>query len=169
MNYLLHHDVCPEYQDQIEDSKILCDRGERELWSVAQNTTDLPGEFNTACSELYGGIYQGLGADTLPWLTEEEASQLPLSQNMSSALANQVFKMGVVANASAEQFEKYELQSKANSIRVTASANVSMEVVAAIPSTADVQGLYASRGSLKPLGKSKFHLSPLRNDAISNG
>lgn len=158
LNYLLYHDVCPEYQDQIQASKLLCDQGERELWAVAENIVQLPGDFNKACSVLYGGIFQGQWVAPATWLSEEESAEM--SRGMSPALARQVFKMGIVANTSPEQFEQYELQDKSNSIRVQSEEDVSMEVIETIPSNADVQHLYASRETLKPLGE----LSPPSQD-----
>ena len=151
LNYLLYHDVCPEYQDQIKSSKCLCDQGEQELWAIAQNTLDLPGTFNKACSELYGGVFQGLCAASSTWLTEDENASL--SQGISPAVARQAFKLGIVANASKEQFKRYEIQNKATSSSVTGVEDVSMEVVEANPSSPEVQSLYASRGSLKPVGE----------------
>ena len=161
LNYLLHHDVCPEYEDQVQASKLFCDQGERELWAVAQNIIDLPGNFNKACSELYGGVFQGQWAASSTWLTDEEIPEL--SQGISPALARQVFKMGIVANTSNEQFEKYEKQNKTKSIHVTSVEDVSMEVVGKILSSADVQRLYVNRGSLKPLGELFFYPLNLEN------
>lgn len=154
LNYLLYHDVCPEYAEQIKSSKILCDQGERELSAIRQITPKLPGSFNKACSELYGGAYQGQWAAAPTWLSEEESSGI--STGISPALARQVFKLGIVANTSEEQFEKYEAQEKAKSISVTSVDDVSIEVVEAIPPNGDVRNLYASRGDLKPVGERLF-------------
>lgn len=150
LNYILYHEVCPEYLFQVEASKRLCDQGERELWAVSQNNLNLPGTFNKACSELYGGVFQGQSSAASTWLTEEEFADF--STGIPPALARQVFKMGLVALSSTAQFEKYEAQSKTKSICVTSVEDVSMEVVEAIPSSAEVRSLYASRGNLAPLG-----------------
>ena len=149
LNYVLYHDVCPEYVEQINAAKRLCDQGERELWAVSQNVTKLPGNFNRACSELYGGLYQGQCDPNSSWRLPED---IP-SEDMSPSNARQVFKLGMVANASKEQFKKYEAQDKAKSITITKVEEISIEVAETILSNEDVQSLYAIREELKPLGK----------------
>jgi hypothetical protein len=60
LNYLLHHNVCPEYADDINATRELCDRANVELYQIAQINPSLPGDFNQACSTLYGGYYKQL-------------------------------------------------------------------------------------------------------------
>ena len=151
LNYLLYHNVCPEYQEQIESSKRLCDQAERELLAISLCVLDLPGTFNKACSELYGGVFQGQWAAASTWLTEEESASL--SQGISPAHARQAFKLGIVANTSEEQFKNYEMQSATDTINVTNVEDVSLEVIGTVPPDPEIQSLYASRGSLDPVGK----------------
>jgi Argonaute siRNA chaperone (ARC) complex subunit Arb1 len=57
LNYLLYHDVCPEYKDQIAAAKSTCDVGEAQLWLVGECGRNMPGSFNIACSLLFHGWY----------------------------------------------------------------------------------------------------------------
>jgi hypothetical protein len=56
-NYLLGHDACPEYRDDIFAARAVCDLAEEELPKLAQLDRGLPGSFNIACSTLHGGMY----------------------------------------------------------------------------------------------------------------
>ncbi|OQV06928.1 hypothetical protein CLAIMM_11433 [Cladophialophora immunda] len=57
LDYLLQHDVCPEYKEDILAARALCRQAGPELWDMAEATRRLPGEFNVACSTLFGGSY----------------------------------------------------------------------------------------------------------------
>lgn len=37
LNYLLYHDVCPEYKDQIYAARALCDRASTEIVRISRN------------------------------------------------------------------------------------------------------------------------------------
>lgn len=76
LNYLLHHDVCPDYRDQVNASRGVCDLAEKELWCTTQLSILLPGDFNRACSEVFGGWFQGLYVANQAWAqgTEEETT-----------------------------------------------------------------------------------------------
>ena len=52
-NYVLMHDVCPEYKDDIRRALRLCDTGEEEIKLVYLARQRLPGQFSLACQELF--------------------------------------------------------------------------------------------------------------------
>lgn len=57
LNYLLLHDVCPEYVHDIHATKDLCLQAEDEVMKTIHVRKHLPGRFNIAASALYGGLY----------------------------------------------------------------------------------------------------------------
>ncbi|KAJ6081172.1 hypothetical protein N7499_006046 [Penicillium canescens] len=57
LTFLLYHDVCPEYQEDIDKARQTCDMATKEVWKVRQVVHEGPGSFNKACSMLFGGNY----------------------------------------------------------------------------------------------------------------
>lgn len=53
LNYVLMHDVCPEYTSNIMAARNICDIGPLELRSVHELYRGLPGDFNLAASSLF--------------------------------------------------------------------------------------------------------------------
>ena len=66
-NYLLHHNVCTEYNDNILAARSICQLGAKELPLVLKADFLLPGPFNVACSTLFGGKHQKLYAENMNW------------------------------------------------------------------------------------------------------
>ena len=57
LNYLLYHEVVPEYTDNIKAARIYCNIAEKQLWDNQRLLTIAPGDFNKASSFLFGGYY----------------------------------------------------------------------------------------------------------------
>ncbi|KAK6531499.1 hypothetical protein TWF281_008301 [Arthrobotrys megalospora] len=57
LNYILYHDVCPEFTDNIKQAVKTCDKANEELPICAVLSDKLPGDFNKACSTLFGGYW----------------------------------------------------------------------------------------------------------------
>lgn len=150
LNYLLHHDVCPEYNDQIQAARRVCDQAERELWEITLANDLLPGDFNRACSDIFGGIYQGLYIGNQDW-----AKGVDGGRGMSPEAARKTFRFALTAQASEEIFEKYRSQSEDKSIGVTSVHDVSLEVTELVPPSNEVLAMYSSPGGrgLQPVGK----------------
>lgn len=95
LNYLLHHDVCPEYKDQVYAARSLLDQADRELWLCVRAGRSLPGAFNTACSELFGGALGGLWVGDQDWY-KKISDKLP-DIGVSPQMAKKAFKVGLIA------------------------------------------------------------------------
>ncbi|PNS18643.1 La [Sphaceloma murrayae] len=69
--YLLHHDVCPEYNDQIKDAMKICRIADRELANAVSLCSWLPDGYNRACSAVSGGASKAMlrqdNEDTAWW------------------------------------------------------------------------------------------------------
>ncbi|KAF3171627.1 hypothetical protein TWF225_002242 [Orbilia oligospora] len=57
LNYILYHNVCPEYTDNIKQAVKTCDKANEELPICAVLSDKFPGDFNKACSTLFGGYW----------------------------------------------------------------------------------------------------------------
>ncbi|KAF3311345.1 hypothetical protein TWF173_008486 [Orbilia oligospora] len=57
LNYILYHNVCPEYTDNIKQAVKTCDKANEELPICAALSDKFPGDFNKACSTLFGGYW----------------------------------------------------------------------------------------------------------------
>ena len=105
----------------------------------------LPGTFNMACSEIFGGVFHELrDIDSTSWLDEEERKQLRLG--LEPDRARQVFRLGFAALATEEQVAKYKADGADQCFGIIESEEVSLEVVditfgASSPAT---QALYSS-------------------------
>ncbi|KAF3930433.1 hypothetical protein ABW20_dc0102978 [Dactylellina cionopaga] len=57
LNWILYHSVCPEYTDNIKLALKTCDMASQELPICSLLSNKLPGDFNKACSTLFGGYW----------------------------------------------------------------------------------------------------------------
>ncbi len=67
LNYILYHNVCPEYNEQVYAARRICDIADKELFAVREASWSLPGPFNVACSTLFGGYYSHLYSGNQEW------------------------------------------------------------------------------------------------------
>lgn len=58
-NYLLHHDVCPEYEDEIFAARKVVDDAKTQLVAIHHLSRLVPGDFNVSCSVLLDGNLAG--------------------------------------------------------------------------------------------------------------
>jgi hypothetical protein len=72
-NYLLYHNVCAEYVDQLDSAIDVLKLVEVEYGKLAQAQINFPGSFNVACSTLLDGYYSRIGYQG-DWMTAEEAA-----------------------------------------------------------------------------------------------
>ena len=153
LNYLLHHDVCPEYKDQIYAARSAVDQADKELWLCTQAARLLPGEFNTACSELFGGPLRGLYVGDQDWAKGLLAG--PPIVGISPQLARKTFKTGLVARGDERVFELYKKQDDANKIKVMKEIETGLEITEMLPAEHEVIDLYRSKvgQGLQPLGR----------------
>ncbi|TFB01463.1 Argonaute-binding protein 1 [Trichoderma ghanense] len=53
LRYVLHHDVCPEYEDNVKEALNICQMARDEWTTLNTLQTALPGVFNPAATELF--------------------------------------------------------------------------------------------------------------------
>lgn len=153
LNYLLHHDVCPKYNDQIYAARNALDQADKELWLIVQVGRLLPGGFNSACSEMFGGAIRGLYVGDQEWV-KEVFTTIP-DAGISPQLARKTFKTGLIARGNDRMFELYKKQDDANKIKVMNEIETGLQITELLPAEQEVLDLYHSAvgQGLKPLGR----------------
>ena len=154
LNYLLHHDVCPEYTDSIQAARAICKTAERELWLASQAARWLPGDFNKACSTLFGGSYAKtfIGEGT----TWDASTDVPAGENlyigMSPNEARNVILFALAGVGTEDIIQPFKRLGK--NIKITKSEEMGLEVIAVEPADADTKAFYeTSTAVYRPLGK----------------
>ena len=158
--YIILHNVCPEHQDDIDAAIRVCDLADKELFACKRATTLFPGDFNVACSTLFGGLCQGLYAEGEQWAQDDVS--VAIASGMSTLRARQVFSLCVAAHASNEDFLGDRPSTKAKLLEqkiVREEDMLSYEVVEIIQPSEDIVKFYASfKADLKPTGKLRCRL-----------
>lgn len=123
-------------------------------WDIASLTPLLPGDFNMACSEIFGGSYHGMYSTDRAWM---EGLETECNAGISPERARNVFKVGLAANASEEMFPKYRQQLNERTCRVVSVEDIGFEVTNIIFANETVLNLYGQPqyADLKPIGKMK--------------
>jgi Argonaute siRNA chaperone (ARC) complex subunit Arb1 len=102
LNYLLYHDVCPEYKENINAARISCDIAAKELWKNQQFIATGPGDFNKACSTLFGGYFDDLHIED----DRCEDGKEP-SVQMANNVARKVVRFAIAGAGSDEQATRF--------------------------------------------------------------
>ncbi|KAI4284062.1 MAG: hypothetical protein L6R38_001700 [Xanthoria sp. 2 TBL-2021] len=146
LNYLLHHDVCPEYKSQIYVARAICDLTDQELPKTMKAQSYFPGDFQTACSEIFGGIFQGTYAKNPDWAPDAESYA-----GMSPEVAHRTFKIGLAAQASDEVTKRYRDQNAAHSLETLKVYNACLEVTELLRADEGVNRFYGKHPAAKGL------------------
>ena len=113
----------------------------------------LPGDFNKSCSEIFGGMYQGMWSQNQEWV---QGVNVDYDIGISPHHARKVFKYALAAAADDYTHKTYAQQLKANSTRITSvSDNTGFEVTDILPPTQEVLDFYSQpeAAGLKPIGR----------------
>ena len=102
MNYLIMHDVCPEYASDVLAARQICKTAPPELWSAAEAQRWLPGDFNIACSTLFNGAYAQNFDGKTSWRPDNQGFV-----GMTEDTANHVARFAVAAVADEEAYQKW--------------------------------------------------------------
>lgn len=101
LTYLLFHDVCPEYEDDILRARETCERASKDLWTNLQLLQKSPGNFNKACSSLFGGFHFNSCNEHVEWNS-------PGDNEMTDESARQIMKYGITFGAAYEVYERFK-------------------------------------------------------------
>jgi len=116
-NYLLYHNVCPEYGSQIKAAIDVCLLAEKELPTVNTLQTLMPGAFNTAASLMFGGAQ----VDTGPSEWSSHPSEEP---SMSKKDACDIWGAAVIGIGSEAMIDAVQPSRRISYVPNTVGSNV---------------------------------------------
>ncbi|KAJ5832338.1 hypothetical protein N7474_000649 [Penicillium riverlandense] len=143
LSYLLHHDVCPEYKDNIDQARKICVLAEIELLKNQQLVSAGPGYFNQSCSMLFGGYH----FDNPP--NAEQAGEL------SYDAARKVAKFAIAGCGTNEQASRFRAMADNDTLSAMKVEDIDgFEILGVTEPDAETIGFYKSHASdLVPVGK----------------
>ena len=153
MNYLLHHDVCPEYAADVLAARNICNTANAEIWACAESQRRLPGDFNIACSTLFDGSYGKLYDGITTWMPEE--SGLESFVGMTADIAREVVKFAIAGAAREEVYQAwYKMAVEDNIETVEVHQAAGFEIIAIDKVDDETKAFYKEQSTeYRPVGK----------------
>lgn len=154
-DFLLQRDVCPEYKDEILETRDFCREAAKDMWACAQAERWLPGTFNIACSTLTGSKYARDYDGTTYW-GDEKLADGPVFVGLKPEEADLIFRLGITGGANQEVFETLQRNS-ARDIAVEIEQTIKdqgFEIIQTQQPTAECRKIIAENSpQYKPVGK----------------
>lgn len=136
LKYVLHHDVCPEYDDQVREALRLCDLARTELPLSYECVRSFPGEFNWAATRFF------CNGNPDPQSRDRPAAAIPGWFEPREGLdPDRVLRAGVLLLGSEEQCKRL-VETGPQKIRVVSTSIVHLEVAEIRRPTAEVAKLF---------------------------
>lgn len=150
MSYLLYHDVCREYNENIDAARKSCDIASKELWDNQQFTNKAPGDFNSGCSTLFGGFLYDLYVESDKWENPRDNGV-----RMTKEIARKVVKFALAGAGSNEQAQRFRDLANNDALRAMLVEDIhGFEVTAVYPVEPDVRVFYQQYATdLHPVGR----------------
>jgi Argonaute siRNA chaperone (ARC) complex subunit Arb1 len=155
LNYLLFHEVLPEYTDNIKAARKYCDLAEKQLWDNIRLLSAAPGNFNKASSFLFAGYYHDLPATAQTEQSGAWGGEKFEHVPMTADVAHKVVLFALACSGSDEQAGRYVELSNSGSLRANPIRDIDgFEVVDIVLPNAGVREFYSSEApDLNPVGK----------------
>ncbi|EER24967.1 hypothetical protein CPC735_015660 [Coccidioides posadasii C735 delta SOWgp] len=148
LNYVIYHDVCPEHRENIMAARTICDKAKDQLWKAQQANTAAPGDFNMACSTLFGGSYFGAYTGDQEWSKGLESAGMP------GMTARKVVKFGIAGAGTYEQAERFRDLVHASRISGKLVHEDGFEILSITPASPEIKQFYREYApDLNPLAK----------------
>ena len=153
LNYLLHHNVCPEYSSSILSAREIVKRADTELWSCAEAQRWLPGDFNIACSTLFDGYYSRHYDGKTSWMPEDAGVASFIG--MTPDIAREVVKFAIAGAASEDVYQAWYKGAVADNLKVVeVREGVGFEVTAIEQVDEETKTFYKEQSSeYGPVGR----------------
>ncbi|KAL4802332.1 Argonaute complex, subunit Arb1 [Aspergillus unguis] len=114
LSYLLYHDVCPEYKENIHAARNSCDIATTQLWKNQLLTANGPGYFNTACSILFGGLEHEIYTENRGWVNPKDEMV-----RMDKRMAQKVIRFGLGVAGTDELATSFHEMFNSNTLKAT--------------------------------------------------
>ncbi|KAF7596332.1 hypothetical protein BBP40_002076 [Aspergillus hancockii] len=149
LSYILYHDVCPEYTENIDAARRSCDIAAEELWKNQQFTAETPGDFNKACSTLFGGFFYDLHVEDNNWKNPKDGYFMTID------IARKVVKFAIAGAGTNSQATRFQALANQNALRAMRVEDVhGFEVTDIYPPRPDVCEFYKGYApDLNPVGR----------------
>ncbi|OGM42192.1 hypothetical protein ABOM_009325 [Aspergillus bombycis] len=150
LSYLLYHEVCPEYKENIDEARRSCDIAAKELWQNQEFATSSPGDFNKACSTLFGGFFYDMNVEENNWNNRKNGNFL-----MRNDVARKVVKFAMAGSGTNAMTLRFQTLASQNSLHSTLVPDIhGFEVTAVFPPTLETREFYRHHApDLNPVGR----------------
>ncbi|KAJ0114714.1 hypothetical protein J7T55_004958 [Diaporthe amygdali] len=71
LRYVQHHDVCPEYAENLAEASKICELARKEIPSIGEIGAAMPGDFNLACQILFCSTGRASSGPSGPVATDD--------------------------------------------------------------------------------------------------
>ncbi|KAI5289883.1 hypothetical protein KEM54_002992 [Ascosphaera aggregata] len=156
LNYLLYHNVCPEYADNILAARQVVDIAQKELYLVHEAAIWSPGDFNMACSTLFGGDFMGGYTGDAEWRCED-TKETEGVRGVPDDVARKIVMFAIAGAGTEHQALLFRDKATNNTVEGTRLEDVSgFEIVEIIEPDDEVKEFYKeSAPDLQVVGKLK--------------
>jgi hypothetical protein len=157
LNYVLQHNVCPEYIEDVMAARRVCDWAEKDLMAIKNFRTKLPGDFNIAASTVCGGYYQSAFISTQAWQSNNDPQDDHVAAyvGFSDARARRIFNAAIAFKGTDDLFRKaekggiYIVKSGTKAYEIVEIERATIEFVSEVAKIKDHADV---AGRIKPLG-----------------
>ncbi|RMZ88486.1 hypothetical protein DV736_g4282, partial [Chaetothyriales sp. CBS 134916] len=144
LDYLLQHNVCAEYENEVMATRNLCRKANSELWALAEASPWLPGSFNIACSTLFDGQYARNYDGESDWTPGGSGLTFV---GMKRDTAEAVLKFGIAGAAPEHVYRDFQARNQADQFEdrvqvVETRSGVGFEIIELVPPTKQCIQLY---------------------------
>ena len=153
LSYLLYHDVCPEYTENIDEARRSCDIAGRDLWKNQQFITKAPGHFNMASSTLFGGSFYDMYVEDGQWSKDNDKDKDGI--RMTSDIARKAVMVAIAGAGTEQQAVRFQKLANVNNVYGMRIEDIDgFEVTAVIPTFNETRGFYLRHApDLHPVGR----------------
>lgn len=149
LNYILHHDVCPEYKDNINAARAVCDLAFTEIWNTRRILNVGTGDFNTGCAQLFGGVAYDFNTGEIG---SEQVVDKPTS--MTDDVARKVIKFALAGGGTYGQALRFRELANRDELEANRFDQEGFEVIAITPPDDELRDFYHYQApDLEPVGK----------------
>lgn len=155
--WLMHNDVCTEYNDQLTQALATCTRANDELTKSLDLTYKLPDGFSTACSTFFGGYFHDLYQPDQSW----NKGNMPVGWGFEDA--NGLVMAGIAVYGTDEQFEA---ASSTSTRKIVKRESACLQVVTIDKPTEEARSFYehSRLKDSKLIALGKIHCRRLKHD-----
>ncbi|RMZ75243.1 hypothetical protein DV738_g5575, partial [Chaetothyriales sp. CBS 135597] len=156
LDYLLQHNVCPEYEKQVLATRNLCRRARPEIWDLAEASLWLPGSFNIACSTLFDGQYAKNYDGESDWTPGGSGLTFV---GMKRDTAEAVLKFGIAGAAPEHVYQAFQAHDQADRFEdrvqvVETRSGAGFEITELVPPTKQCIQMYKKHSKdFVPVGR----------------